>query len=144
VGEVEIASYQTFIFSADSSAILFAQLRQGLEKYCHAAGRPVSLMADARNARIEFGREEYYFYFLLVDKDWVAEESREIANHHSKKPFASTIRDCKYRVEFYGDDDLNMDYFNDYFALIEELQKIPGIIIYDYPNGAFLGTKGSA
>jgi hypothetical protein len=32
-----------------------------------------------------------------------------------------------------------MDYFNDYFALMEEIQKIPGAIIFDYPNGKFFG-----
>jgi hypothetical protein len=134
-----MASYQNFIFSSEPGDISFGHLRRALEHFCHAVGKPVSLMADARNARVEFGREEYYFYLKLVDKDWVAEESQEIANQHAKKTVASTIRDCKYRVEFYGDDDENMDYFNDYFALMEEFRKKPGIIIYDYPNSSFLG-----
>lgn len=96
-------------------------------------------MADDRRARIEFYREEYYFYLALVEESWVAEESREIADNQAKRSEAEVIRNCRYRIEFYGDDDVNMDYFNDYFALMEEIQKIPGAIIFDYPNGKFFG-----
>lgn len=96
-------------------------------------------MADDRRARVEFYREEYYFYLSLVGESWVVEESREIAENNATRGESVVIRECSYRVEFYGDDDLNMDYFNDYFGIMEELQKIPGIIIYDYPNGTFFG-----
>ncbi len=96
-------------------------------------------MSDERRARIEFYREEYYFYLSVVDETWVIEESREIAQSHGSRNESGVIRECAYRIEFYGDDDLNMDYFNDYFALMEEFQKIPGVIIFDYPNNAFFG-----
>ena len=96
-------------------------------------------MADDRRARIEFYREEYYFYLALVNESWVIEESREIADNQAKRSEAEVIRNCPYRLEFYGDDDLDMEYFNDYFALMEEIQKIPGAIIFDYPNGKFFG-----
>lgn len=96
-------------------------------------------MADDRRARVEFYREEYYFYLSLVGESWVVEESREIAENNATRGESVVIRECPYRVEFYGDDDVNMDYFNDYFGIMEEFQKIPGIIIYDYPNGTFFG-----
>lgn len=96
-------------------------------------------MADNRRARIEFSREEYYFYLALVDESWVTEESRAIADNQAKRSESEVIWNCPHRIEFYGDDDLNMNYFNDYFALMEEIRKMPGAIIFDYPNGQFFG-----
>lgn len=134
-----MASYQNFLFSAEPSGVFFARVKTALSNFCDSLTRTTSLMADDRRARIEFYREEYYFYLALVEESWVAEESREIADNQAKRSEAEVIRNCPYRLEFYGDDDLNMDYFNDYFALMEEIQKIPGAIIFDYPNGKFFG-----
>ncbi len=135
-----MASYQNFLFSAEPSEVFFPRVKAALKSFCEGLKRTTSLMADDRRARIEFYREEYYFYLTLVDESWVVEESREIAENHATRSESAVIRKCTYRIEFYGDDDVNMDYFNDYFGIMEELQKIPGIIIYDYPNGTFFGV----
>lgn len=96
-------------------------------------------MVDDKRIRLEFGREEYYFYFLTAEGDAVAEESREIAANHKQRPESAAIQNCRYRIEFYGEDDQNMDYFNDFFGLMEEVKKIRGTIIFDYPNARFFG-----
>lgn len=134
-----MAAYQAFLFSAEPSAEAFSKLKGALKKFCSDHTRQLTLMADDRRARVEFYREEYYFYLELVDEAWVVEESREIAKNHAGRRESAVLANCSYRVEFYGDDDANMDYFNDYFGMMEEFRKIPGMIIYNYPNNSFFG-----
>ena len=134
-----MASYQAFQFSAEPAAETFLKLKAALKKVCNDHTQTLSLMADDRRARIEFYREEYYFYLELIDEPWVVEESRDIARNHARRSESEILANCSYRVEFYGDDDANMDYFNDYFGLMEEFRRIPGVIIFNYPTNSFFG-----
>lgn len=94
-------------------------------------------MRDKTRMRIEFGREEYYFYFVLFDDTAAAAEAVEIAEKHTNHALSTIVRAAPYRVELWGDEDPNMDFFNAHFALMELLSVIPGIAIYDYVRGRF-------
>ncbi len=97
-------------------------------------------MADTKRMRVEYGREEYYFYLSLFEGEAALAESEDIARSRLSHPWAKTVANCAYRIEFSGDDDPDMDYFNEYFALMEELVQGAGAIVFDYPSGKFFGT----
>jgi len=128
--------YKYFLFSDKAADAFMQNLESALRRYCAAEG-VTSFMRDETRMRIEFGREEYYFYFVLFDEDAAAEEAVEIADKHPDHALSAIVRAAAYRVELWGDEDPNMDFFNAHFALMELLSVIPGIAIYDYVRGGF-------
>lgn len=81
----------------------------------------------------------YRFHFIHKDEDWVKEESAEMAdNYRGSAVSKEQIRQCASRIEFYGDEDPQMDYFNEQFSLLQQLKDEPGLLIFDYLNNQFI------
>lgn len=81
----------------------------------------------------------YRFHFIHKDEDWVKEESAEMAdNYRGTAVSKDQIRQCASRIEFYGDEDPQMDYFNEQFSLLQRLKDEPGLLIFDYLNNQFI------
>lgn len=81
----------------------------------------------------------YRFHFIHKDEDWVKEESAEMAdNYRGTAVSKDQIRQCASRIEFYGDEDPQMDYFNEQFSLLHQLKDEPGLLIFDYLNNQFI------
>jgi len=81
----------------------------------------------------------YRFHFIMSDEDWVAQESAEMAdNYRGSAVSKDQIRQCASRIEFYGDEDPQMDYFNEQFSLLQQLKDEPGLLIFDYLNNQFI------
>lgn len=127
--------YKYFLFSDKGADAFMESIESVLRQYCATEGA-TSFMRDKIRMRIEFGREEYYFHFVLFT-DAAAAEAVEIAEKHPKHALTAIVRPAPYRVELWGDEDPNMDFFNAHFALMELLSVIPGIAIYDYVRGGF-------
>ena len=128
--------YKYFLFSDNGADAFMQVIESALRQYCATEGA-TSFMRDATRMRIEFGREEYYFYFVLFNDAAAAAEAAEIAEKHPNHALSTIVRAAPYRVELWGDEDPNMDFFNAHFALMELLSVIPGIAIYDYVRGGF-------
>ena len=81
----------------------------------------------------------YRFHFIHKDEDWVKEESAEMAdNYRGSAVSKDQIRQCASRIEFYGDEDPQMNYFNEQFSLLQQLKDEPGLLIFDYLNNQFI------
>jgi hypothetical protein len=65
-------------------------------------------------------------------------ESQDIAGTFGKhrKDFAE-IESSRERIEFYGGDDPDMKYFNDYFSILEKIQSKTPFTIFDANNNEF-------
>ncbi|HEX8835059.1 MAG TPA: hypothetical protein VF719_12700 [Abditibacteriaceae bacterium] len=69
---------------------------------------------------------------VMADAPHVAEESQELAECNSFRPPFDTIGKCKRRIEVWSDPDPNMDYFNVYIGLLEQIeQQLAGAILTD-------------
>lgn len=69
----------------------------------------------------------------------VLEDSKEIAEHYgANRPDESLIAACRRRISVTGDADPNMDHFNDYLFIEEVLMKLPGVILFDPQEKAFV------
>lgn len=66
----------------------------------------------------------------LADAPHVLEESEERAARHNFRPPWDVVRRCKRRIELWSDEDPNMDYFNTYLLILEEMErKFAGAIL---------------
>jgi hypothetical protein len=132
-----MSAYSYFIFSLEKEKNLFEEIKEAIKKkYIDNLEESIIVQTDLNHISISFSG--YQFNFSLVQENWVVEESRDIAmtfgkNRKDNKELAS----CRERIEFYGDDDLNMDFFNESLSLLEMLSKEFNIVIFDYKNGKF-------
>lgn len=95
-------------------------------------------MANDKQIRLEFGREEYYFYITLEDQNWVPEEMQDIAQTFLKgHPAQAYVAALPFRVSFCGEDDFEMDYFNTFLLLMEAIQAEEKVLILDTTHGRF-------
>ncbi|MFO1478959.1 MAG: hypothetical protein U1F40_02025 [Turneriella sp.] len=134
-----MASYRNFLFFDKEQEPAFAELRRAVDTFAQKQGRLVSVMADDHRLRLQFEPEVYAFYFAICAEPWVREESDDLARSMQRHPQAAQLAGKTWRVEFYGDDDTGMDFFNDFFALMESISTLPGCVVYDYVNGQFFG-----
>ena len=66
------------------------------------------------------------------------EESKDIAETFGKnRTDYNRISNSQKRIEFYGEEDFNMDYFNDYLLILENIQREMHVTIFDTDNGKF-------
>ena len=88
--------------------------------------------------RVNVKVNEYMFTYVFIAEDWVLEESRDIADSFGRKRKDHLIiKESRSRIEFYGDDDYDMNYFNDYLLMLEKIQRELPVIIFDAENGKF-------
>jgi hypothetical protein len=95
------------------------------------SGTPEITVTDY-NMTILFG--QYKFTIGLVDEPFVHEEASEFAEHYTvdrnEKEFdKEQLRSCKKRLEIYGDDDPDMDYFNDHLDILDTIETFNGVIV---------------
>lgn len=78
---------------------------------------------------------EYRLSIAFSEEEYVNEEALEIAQQqqldYNENIFDKTqLETCCKRFEVWGDDDFDMDYFNDSLFVIEAIEKFNGIIIF--------------
>lgn len=93
--------------------------------------------------RIEVKLKDFLFTYAFIEEDWILEESEDIAKSFGKnRNDFEIIKNSRMRIEFYGGDDPDLNYFNDYLLQLEKIQKeIPSIIIFDTENGIFFDEQ---
>lgn len=94
----------------------------------------------AHNDRqIKLARDDWEMYLTLQEGPEVLEESIQIADHIGGADEELGIAKCNRRVDVVTDvPDPEMDHFNDYLMVIEELQSFKGVIAVDPSEPALL------
>lgn len=86
---------------------------------------------------MNFGNWQFFIYYN--DAPHVIIESQEIAYQFATdREDKGVIAACKARFELYGELDPNMDYFNDYICVLQELETFTGVILFDPKIGEFI------
>ena len=93
---------------------------------------------EKNDSTIQLYYSDYEFHFDLVAEDWVLLESQDIADTFGKnrKDF-SVIESSRERIEFYGGEDPDMKYFNEYLLMLEKIQAKLPFAIFDANNSEF-------
>ena len=72
-----------------------------------------------------------------ISREEVLAESKEIADNYSGHKNKQEIASCKSRIEFWGDQDDGMDYFNEHLFILEQFMDNEKVLIYDFISGVF-------
>ncbi|KQB39587.1 hypothetical protein [Flavobacterium aquidurense] len=127
-------SYLAFI-TPDSDAGLIA-LKNNLDTFYEKSeieNKPEIVLND-HQIDIIFD-DEYRFYIAFSQEEYVNEEALEFAQEN-KMDWNEEVIDkakletCYKRFEVWGDDDFDMDYFNDSLFIIEQIEKFNDVIIF--------------
>lgn len=130
-------SYSHFLFWDETLIDPMNSIYNSVESfYSKSTSKNVTIIRE--NDRIEILFPVYKFIFTLNKEDWVQEESKDIAETFGKnRTDYNRISNSKKRIEFYGEEDFNMDYFNDYLLILENIQREMHVTIFDTDNGKF-------
>lgn len=127
-------SYLAFI-TPTSDASLIA-LKNNLETFYQKEtieSKP-EIVLDENQIDIVFD-EDYRLHIAFSDEEYVNEEALELAEQYeldwNENTFdKATLQTCQKRFEIWGDEDFDMDYFNDSLFVIEEIENFSDVIIF--------------
>lgn len=127
-------SYSVYIEPSSNAAISI--LKDNLDSFYQKqiiTNKPEIVLID-NQITITFD-DDYNFYIYLSDEEHVNEEATEIANDQdvdwNENIFdKEKLKTCKKRFEVWGDDDFDIDYFNDSLFIIEQIENFNNIIIF--------------
>lgn len=96
-------------------------------------GKP-EIVLEENQITITFD-DEYNFHIYLAEEEHVNIEAVEIADFntedYNENPFdAEKLKASVKRFEIWGDQDFDMDYFNDSLYIMEQIEKFNDIIIF--------------
>lgn len=133
-----MASYCNFIFSLDNDDFFFERIKTIVTKFYEKRKKQNPIIQE-EGKRLVIDFQGYNFIFSYIREDWIIEESKDIAETFAKNtPYKNQIKNSEARIEFYGDDDFNMDYFNEALFLLEVIFKEGNAAIFDTVSGKFL------
>lgn len=127
--------YRLIVFIPASSSITLEAILEQLQ--LRFASQNASIVRDGKKMVIKRGT-----WSLSIDWEdgpHVLIESQEMADIFAKdRADKDIIAASARRLTTAGDPDPDMDYFNDYVAMIEVFESISGLIILDPDNGKFM------
>lgn len=128
--------YSYLAFIAHTSDASLIALKNNLETFYK---RPVienkpEIILEDNQINIIFD-DEYQLYIAFSEEEYVNEEALEIAQEQqldwNENTFDKTaLETCRKRFEIWGDDDFDMDYFNDSLFVIEQIEQFSDVIIF--------------
>ncbi|TND04098.1 MAG: hypothetical protein FD123_3869 [Bacteroidetes bacterium] len=131
--------YEYLILIAPDSDATLEKLKIKLEDFYKNDERKVQITLSDRTITLNI--DGYNLYVGYSDAEHVQAESQEIAESSAEgKPQQSVIASCKARFEMHGDDDEDMDYFNDSLYVQEEIETFKGVFVFDSFNGEFMNV----
>jgi hypothetical protein len=130
-------AYELIALLTDKAAVTLGQLSHELRQKFSSDPQAEILLQDEANLVVRW--TEWAFRIAYEADPNVLEESREIAERYgASRPDESLLAACRRRITVMGDADPNMDHFNDYLFIEEVLMKLPGVILFDPQEKAFI------
>jgi len=128
-------SYLAFITPSSNAALPL--LKSNLQAFYE---RPVidnkpEIVLEEDQINLIFN-DEYRLYIAFSEEEYVNEEALEIAAEQkldwNETSFdKAKLETCYKRFEVWGDDDFDMEYFNDSLFVIEQIEKFDDVIIFN-------------
>lgn len=132
--------YRLLAFIPKGAALSFDQVYERLQRKFSRIKGAVVERPEANHIQLKF--DEWLFHVHLEDEPHVAIESEEIAGmFKNKRPDWEVIASSDKRISTHAMPDPNMDHFNDYVFVMEVLEAIPELYIFD-PNDGKLWKAG--
>ena len=134
-------AYDLIALQTDEAADTLDQLGQQLKQtFASDPNAEVLLEGEGEGRYLVARWKGWAFQVAYEAGPHVLEESMEIAEHHHgpDRPDLDRIAACRRRITVTGNEDPNMDHFNDYLLLEEVFKKLPGVILFDPQERAFV------
>ena len=129
--------YENLVFISESSDFSLLILKEKLDTFYKTDDRKINttIVEDTINVKID----NYEFYIGLNEESYVADEIREIVEDCAKdRDDKDVLLTCKKRLEISGgDEDFDMDYFNDSLYINEKIQEFKNVFIYNPQENKF-------
>lgn len=128
--------YSYLAFIAPTSDGNLIALKNNLETfYKSVTENKPEILLENEQINLVF-EDNYRLYIAFSEESYVNEEALEIAAE-SKLDWNETAFDkakletCNKRFEVWGDDDFDMEYFNDSLYIIEEIERFNDVVIFN-------------
>ena len=129
--------YQYFGLIPPGSNATLQGLKEKLSTFYRESEDQFELKLEGNRLQLLLG--DYAFTIYFNDSPDVLEESVEMSQILKGDSDAKMlIASCMARFEMCGDEDEDMDYFNDSLYIQEEWEDFEGVITFDVVNGEFL------
>jgi hypothetical protein len=129
-------SYETFVMLPTTTQVTLPEIETRLRTlFSNSIKTRPDFQISQRADYIELNFTNYRFYVGIADEPHVLREAQEIAAEFPEVEFKG---EYDKRIEISADDDPNMDYFNDFVFIVEELQNLEGAIAYQHRIGQFI------
>lgn len=122
-------AYNAYALIDRNNKLSFADILEELSSY------PVNFISS-NEACIDTGN--YKFNLYLNEDNYIEDETNELLRQYESTLSKSNFRSSNMRIEVYGEDDPNMDYFNDFLHIISKLAKHPSILVYEQAGEEFI------
>jgi hypothetical protein len=126
--------YQYLAFIQPDSDADLTVLKNNLESFYAKSSRLPKISQIDKAITVDF--DNYKFEIFLSDGSHVIEEAAEMANDrvtdYAENSFdKEKLKTSSKRFEISGEDDPDMDYFNDSLFIVETTEKFKGVIVFD-------------
>jgi hypothetical protein len=127
--------YQTIILIPANVQLAFAEVVHPLKHHFAEIKHPAEFMLEGDKLTIQMDDDWALYVNWLND---VRIEANEIADWFAKdRPDQDVIASTDRFISTSGDQDPNMDHFNDYVYVLEVLEDLPNVYVFDPINGEF-------
>ena len=132
--------YKTSLLIPDRYELTFSDLVEKIKKrFSKMIDREIEI-SGTNTIILHHG--EWFLDIYWEDEPHVLIESEEIARlFASDRSDRSTIAACSRRITTAGQPDPNMNYFNDYVYVLEVLEGMPGLFVFDSHAGKIQKTE---
>lgn len=131
-------AYQAFVLLPSDSDASIEEVRRILEDYYSDDERDVTFNETENKLTVTID-DEWDLYIDRNSKPHVIRESQEMAEMFAaQRPDKDEIASSGVRLEISTDDDDDMDYFNDYVEILEQLESFPGAKLWEGAQSAFI------
>lgn len=122
-------AYNAYVLIDKNNKLSFSDILKELDKY--------SVNTITSN-QAYINIENYKFMFDFNEENHVEQETKELLQEHQEVSVKSGFVSSNTRIEIHGQDDPNMDYFNDFLHIISKLAKHPSLLVYELAGEEFI------
>jgi hypothetical protein len=131
--------YQYMAMVAPETSASLETLQASLDAFYSKIKRPYRSAISGNQLTLTLA--DYKFYVYYATEAHVLEESREMAQTYiGDASTKAAIARCATRFEMHGDDDPDMDYFNDSLYLQEQIEALGTVYILDPIGGNWMNV----
>lgn len=125
--------YSYMVYILPESDLTLASLKEKLEKF-FSLNKSLKIKYSEKQIILTF-EDGYSFNIILNENDYVKVESQEMSEYkkldYNDHPFdKEKLKKSSSRLELWGDEDYDMEYFNESLYILKEIETFKNIVIF--------------